>query len=152
MDPSFNDFENFEEEIRVPDEVKRERLMPDTRTDFDIEMDEALYLSMQELRQQNIKNDKFEEEIMNSYHSETNERREKFSDLLKNMTKLSKFDKDIKELYDFLYPIIESYCDQYILNYEVDEKTYDKVFKFLGTIRVNKNTLDTLKTLIIKSS
>jgi small-conductance mechanosensitive channel len=94
MDPSFND---FEEEIRLPDEVKRERLMPDTRTDFDIEMDEALYLSMQELRQQNIKNDKFEEEIMNSYHSETNERREKFSDLLKNMTKLSKFDKDIKE-------------------------------------------------------
>jgi hypothetical protein len=149
MDPSFND---FEEEIRLPDEVKRERLMPDTRTDFDIEMDEALYLSMQELRQQNIKNDKFEEEIMNSYHSETNERREKFSDLLKNMTKLSKFDKDIKELYDFLYPIIESYCDQYILNYEVDEKTYDKVFKFLGTIRVNKNALETLKTIIIKSS
>jgi hypothetical protein len=149
MDPSFND---FEEEIRLPDEVKRERLMPDTRTDFDIEMDEALYLSMQELRQQNIKNDKFEEEIMNSYHSETNERREKFSDLLKNMTKLSKFDKDIKELYDFLYPIIESYCDQYILNYEVDEKTYDKVFKFLGTIRVNKNILDTLKTIIINSS
>jgi len=105
---------------------------------------------MQELIQQNIKNDKFEEEIMNSYHSETNERREKFSDLLKNINKLCKFDKDIKELYDFLYPIIESYCDQYILNYEVDEKTYDKVFKFLGTIRVNKNVLETLKTIIIK--
>jgi len=149
MDPSFND---FEQEIRLPDEVKREQLIPDTRTEYDIEMDEALYLSMQELREQNIENDKFEEEIMNSYHSETNERREKFSDLLKNMTKLSKFDKDIKELYDFLYPIIESYCDQYILNYEVDEKTYHKVFKFLGTIRINKNTLETLKTIIIKSS
>jgi hypothetical protein len=147
MDPSFNE---FEEEIRLPDEVKRERLIPDTRSDFDIEMDKALYLSMQELIQQNIKNDKFEEEIMNSYHSETNERREKFSDLLKNINKLCKFDKDIKELYDFLYPIIESYCDQYILNYEVDEKTYDKVFKFLGTIRVNKNVLETLKTIIIK--
>jgi len=149
MDPSFND---FDQEIRLPDEVKRERLMPDTRTDFDIEMDEALYLSMQELIQQNIQNDKFEEEIINKFQSETSERREKFSDLLKNMTKLSKFDKDIKELHDFLYPIIESYCDQYILNYEVDEKTYDKVFKILGTIRVNKNTLDTLKNIIIKSS
>jgi hypothetical protein len=115
-------------------------------------MDEALYLSMQELRQKNIQNDKFEEEIMNNYISETNQRREKFSELLKNMNKLCKFDKDIKELYDFLYPIIESYCSQYILNYEVDEKTYNKVFKFLGTIRVNKNTLDILKTLIIKSS
>ena len=152
MDSSFNEIENLEEEIRLPDQVKRERLMPDTRTDFDIEMDEALYLSMQEFRQQNIQNDKFEEELMNNYHSVTTERREKFSDLLKNMTKLYKFDKDIKELYDFLYPIIESYCDQYILNYEVDEKTYDKVFKFLGTIRVNKNTLDILKTIIIKSS
>jgi hypothetical protein len=152
MDPSFNDLENYEEEIRLPDEVKRERLMPDTRTEFDIEMDEALYLSMQELRQKNIQNDKFEEEIMNNYISETNQRREKFSELLKNMNKLCKFDKDIKELYDFLYPIIESYCSQYILNYEVDEKTYNKVFKFLGTIRVNKNTLDILKTLIIKSS
>jgi hypothetical protein len=152
MDPSFNDFENLEVEIRVPDEVKRERLIPDTRSEFDIEMDEVLYLSMQELRHQNIENDKFEEEIMNNYRSETIERREKFRDLLINMNKLCKFDKDIKELHEFLSPIIDSYCDQHILNYEVDEKTYDKVFKFLGTIRINKNTLKTLKTIIIKSS
>ena len=69
-----------------------------------------------------------------------------------DLNKLIKFDKDIKQLYDVLYPIIEAYCDLHILNFELDEKTYDKVFKFLGTIRINKNTLDTLKTLIIKSS
>jgi len=152
MDPSFNEVEDFEEEIRLPDEVKREQLVPDTRSDFDIEMGEALYLSMQHLRDQNIQNDKFEEEIMNNYRCETTERREKFRDLLINMNKLLKFDKDIKELYDFIYPIIESYCEQYISNYDVDEKTYDKIFKFLGTIRVSKNALDALKTIIIKSS
>jgi hypothetical protein len=149
MDPSFND---FEEEIRPPDEVKREQLIPDSRSEFDIEMDKALYLSMQDLREQNIQNDKFEEEIINKFHYETTQRREKFRDLLINMNKLLKFDKDIKELYDFIYPIIEAYCEQYISNYAVDEKTYDKIFKFLGTIRVSKNLLDSLKTIIIKSS
>ena len=149
MDSSFND---FDQEIRLPDKVKREQIIPDTRTDFDIEMGEALYLSMQEFRQQNIQNEKFEEEIINKYHSEICQRREIFRDLFINMNKLLKFDKDIKDLNDFLHPIIEAYCEQYIFNYDVDEKVYDKIFKILGTLRVNKNTLETLKTIIIKSS
>ena len=73
MDPSFNDFddsndfdEEFTDEIRPPDEVKREQLVEDNRNDFDREMEEALYLSMQEVRDEEIKNHKFEEEIINS--------------------------------------------------------------------------------------
>ena len=68
------------------------------------------------------------------------------------MNKLSRFDKDIKELYDFIDPIIEAYCNHYITMYELDKETHDKVFQNLKTIRVNKNTLDTLKTLLIKNS
>jgi len=159
MDPSFNDFDNWEEDIcptfdeviRPPDETKREQLMQDNRNEFDKEMEEALYLSMQEVREEEIKNHKFEEEIINNFIKEQNERRENFRDLLVNMNKLSRFDKDIKELYEFLDPIIEAYCNHYVTSYEVDKETHDKVFQVLGSIRVNKNTLDTLKTVLIKN-
>ena len=166
MDSSFNDFDNlvdeeirppfdeeirppFDEEIRPPDDIKREKLIQDTRSVFDREMEEAIYLSMQEVREEEIKNHKFEEEIVNNYIKEQNERRELFRDLLINMNKLSRFDKDIKELYDFLDPIIEAYCNHYITRYELDKETYDKVFNVLKTIRVNKNTLDILQTIIV---
>jgi hypothetical protein len=161
MDSSFNDFDNltdeeihppFDEEIRPPDDIKREKLIQDTRSEFDREMEEALYLSMQEVREEEIKNHKFEEEIFNNYIKEQNERRELFRDLLINMNKLSRFDKDIKELYDFLDPIIEAYCNHYITRYELDKETHDKIFKVLKTIRVNKNTLDILQTIIVKNS
>ena len=87
MDPSFNDFdEEIIEEIRPPDNVKREQLVgEDTRNDFDKEMEQALYLSMQEVRDEEIKNHKFEEEIINSYLEKLNKRRELFRDLLINM-------------------------------------------------------------------
>jgi hypothetical protein len=159
MDSSFNVIDNFDnfdnfdtDEIRPPDQIKKEQLMEDTRSEYDREIEEAIYLSMQEVRDQEILNEKFEEEIINKYINGRNERREKFSDLLINMNKLFKFDKDIKELYNFLEPIIEAYCNYYIVNYEVDEKTYDKIFQVLGTIRINKNTLDILKEIIVKNT
>jgi hypothetical protein len=110
MDPSLNDFDdsnNFDQEIideiRPPDKVKREQLVEeDNRSDFDREMEEALYLSMQEVREEEIKNNKFEEEIINSYLEKQNKRRELFRDLLINMNKVARFDKDVKEIYEIL--------------------------------------------------
>jgi hypothetical protein len=157
MDPSLNDFddsndfdEEFTDEIRPPDEVKREQLIENAhRSDFDREMEEALYLSMQEVREEEIKNHKFEEEIINSYLEKQTKRRELFRDLLINMNKVARFDKDVKEIYEILEPIIEAYCLDYIQFAEVDKETRDKVFQVLSTIRVNKNTLDTLQTIIV---
>jgi len=152
MDASLNDlndFDDFDEEIRPPDEVKREKLIQDTRSEFDKEMEEALYLSMQEVREEEIKNHKFEEEIINSYLEKQSERRELFRDLLINMNKLSRFDKDVKEIFEILDAIIEGYCLDYIQFAEVDKETRDKVFNVLKTIRVNKNTLDVLQTIIV---
>jgi len=151
MDPSLNDFnEEIIDEIRPPDIVKREQLVEeDNRSDFDREMEEALYLSMQEVREEEIKNHKFEEEIINSYLDKQNKRRELFRDLLINMNKVARFDKDVKEIYEILEPIIEAYCLDYIQFAEVDKETRDKVFNVLKTIRVNKNTLDILQTIIV---
>ena len=148
MDPSLN--EEIIEEIRPPDNVKREQLVgEDTRNDFDKEMEQALYLSMQEVRDEEIKNHKFEEEIINSYLEKQSKRRELFRDLLINMNKVARFDKDVKEIYEILDVIIEGYCLDYIQCAEVDKETRDKVFNVLKTIRVNKNTLDILQTIIV---
>jgi hypothetical protein len=147
MDQSFDD---FDEEIRPPDETKIEQLIENThKSDFDREMEEALYLSMQEARDEEIKNHKFEEEIINSYLEKQCKRRELFRDLIVNMNKVARFDKDVKGVYEFLNPILEAYCSDYIQFYEVDKETHDKVFQVLKTIRVNKNTMDTLQTIIV---
>jgi hypothetical protein len=151
MDTSFNETDYFEEEIRAPDEIKREQLLRNIRDDYDREMSEALHISMQEAREREIQNLKFEEEIISKYNSEMAERREKFNELLLNMNKLCKFDKDIKEVYDLIEPIIEAYCCDFIKYFEIDEETYNKIFNTLGTIRVKKNTLEILKIIIIKN-
>ena len=148
MDPSFND---FEDEIRAPDEVKSEQLMNDNRSEFDKQMDEALYLSLQEIKLQQEISSKYEEEIIQNYYNEINERREKFGGLLLDINKLIRFDKDIKEIYEIIEPIIESYCNQYIEYVELDEDTYDRIFKVIGTIRTNKKKLDLLKEIIFRS-
>ena len=124
-------------------------MQDDDRSDYDREIEEVLYLSMQEAKEEEIKNHKFEEEVINSYLEKQCKRRELFRDLLVKMNKVSRFDKDVKELNEILDPIIEAYCLDYIQFYEVDKETHNKVFQVLKTIRVNKNTLDILKTIIV---
>jgi hypothetical protein len=149
MDPSFNDFDN--EEIRAPDEVKIEQLMNDNRSEFDKQIDKAIYLSLQEIKNVEEVNKQYEELIIKNYNDEINSRREKFQQLLLDMNKLMRFDKDIKEMYEIIEPIIESYCNQYIEFVELDVDTYDKIFKVIGTIRTNKKNLDLLKEIIFRS-
>ena len=93
MDESFND------EIREPDEVIREQLIEDTRCEFQKQMDEAMYLSMQEAIQQEKVFQEFEEQVINDYLRETTSRKELFQKLFIDINKIVKFDKDIKEVY-----------------------------------------------------
>jgi len=156
MDASFNDYDNYDntddEEIRPPDEVISERLVEDTRCDFQKQMDEALRLSMLEVINQEKINQAYEDEIVNNYLKETIERREKFEKLLMDINKLTRFDKKIKEIYEIIEPIIDAYCEQHIEIWETDEETYEKIFKNLSTIRTDKTAIEILKTIIIKSS
>jgi hypothetical protein len=151
MDASFNDYDNADV-IRQPDEVVTERLLEDTRCDFQKQIDEALRLSMQEVINQEKNNQAYEDEIVNNYLKETTERREKFVKLLMDIRKLIKFDKKIKEVYEIIDPIIYTYCEQHIEIWETDEETYEKIFKNLSTIRTDKTAIEILKTIIIKSS
>jgi hypothetical protein len=151
MDASFNDYDNADE-IRQPDEVIRERLVEDTRCDFQKQMDEALYLSMQEVINQEKINKSYEDEIVNNYLKETTERREKFGKLLMDMNKLIRLDAKIKEIYEIIEPVIFTYCEQHIEIWETDEETYEKIFKNLSTIRTDKTAVELLKRIIINTA
>ena len=143
--------DNFQEDnIRPPDEVVREQLMEDTRSEFEKQMDEAMYLSMQEMTQQRDINRQYEEQLLKEYTAETSRRNELFKDFLFNLNKVGRFDKEVREIYEILDPIIESYCGQYIETCELDEESHDKIFNTLKKIRNNQQALEALKTIILK--
>lgn len=150
MDPSFNDFDD-NNGVRSPDKVKTERLMEDTRSEYEKQMDEALYLSIQEFKKQEEINRKYEEEILNEHVKIINERKELFQGFLFNLNKLIRLDKDVKEIYEIIEPIIDSYCTQSINQCEIDSVTYDRIFKIIGNVRTNINTVELLKKIIVKS-
>ena len=140
---------NFNENIRIPDEVKKERLCQDNRSNFEKEMEEmeeAIKCSLQE-HEEIAKN--YEDKLINEYLLETNKRRDTFKSILFDLSKLIKYDQNIKEIYEIIEPIIDAYCSQYIQNYEIDEITYNRIFKVIGTIRTDKKNIELLKTIFI---
>ena len=142
-------FEEEENNIRLPDEVKRETLLEDTRSSFQKEIDAAVYQSMLEQEEYANNMTEFETRIMCESSLETDNRKKQFACLLHELDKVSRFDNQIKEIYNIIEPIIESYCFQFIHNYEFDKITYEKIFTILSTIRTNKKAIELLKTIII---
>jgi hypothetical protein len=143
---------NYEDNIRLPDKVKREKLIEDYSNDFeesDEELKQAINLSKNEHKKQEELNKKFEEEIINSFHKLIEERKKIFSSLKIELIRLSKYDNEIKEIYEILEPIFESYCMQLIELIELDTITYNKIFNVLSTIRIDKDSIKMLKTIII---
>ena len=151
MDSSMNYYEDYDEEIRPPDEVKKEKLIPNYDIFHDKELEEALYLSMQEAIEQEKKYQDYEENIVNEYIKETANRREKFSKLLLDLNKVSKFDKTLRDTYEIIEPIIDAYCNQIIETYLIDDETYQSIFKNLNSIRTDKKIIDILKTIIVSN-
>ena len=149
MDESFNNDYDYDDNIRTPDEVKRETLQQDTRSEYDKQIEEAINLSSMEYRENEIINKRFEEEIIANYYKISNERKEQFREFLFDLGKLIRFDKETKEIYEIIEPIIDSYCDQFIENCELDEVTYERIFKGLKGIRTNPKNIELLKKILI---
>jgi hypothetical protein len=147
MDSAFND---NEDNIRPPDNVVSEQLLEDTRSDFEKQIDEAIYLSYQDIREKEILSRKYEEQILKDFIEESNKRKQIFEKFLFDLNKVGKFDKEVREIYYIIEPIVESYCSQYINKCELDLETYEKIFKLLGKIRTDKTAVEFLKTIILK--
>ena len=144
MDESFNS-------IRAPDEAKMERLTEENKSEYDKQMEEALYLSIQDFSNKEEIYKKYEDDILREHHSITRKRREMFSEFIFDIHKLVRFDKDIKEIYEIIEPIIDAYCEQYIKEYEIDSLTYDRIFKMISNVRTNKKNIELLKIIFVKN-
>ena len=151
MDSSMNYYEDYNEEIRPPDEVKREQLISNDNIFHDKELEEAIYLSIQEAIEQEKKIQEYENKIIEEYSKEREKRRVKFEKLLFNLNKVAKFDKTLRETYEIIEPIIDAYCNQFIENYLVDDETFQSIFNNLNSIRTDKKIIDILKTIIISN-
>ena len=147
MSFSFNDLDN---NVRPADEVFKEQLVEDDRSDFEKEVDEALRISLEEAISLNDLNDNFEKEIIQKFEQKKIERKEVFAKFLLDLNRIIRLDKDVKDIYEIIEPIIEGYCNHFIEICEFDGETYDKIFKVLSTVRTDRKCVDILKTIIIR--
>jgi hypothetical protein len=147
MDTTFDD---NDDNIRQPDEVINEQLLEDNRSEYEKQIDEAIYLSCKEMREKEILNKKYEEQLLKEYNEETNKRKQIFEKFLFDLNKVSKIDKEIREIYDIIEPIIEAYCNQWVMKCSLDFETHEKIFKLLGKVRTDKDAIELLKTIIVK--
>lgn len=150
MENDYN-YDNNDNNVRAPDNTKKEQLLQDTRSEYDKQMDEAMYLSVQEFKKQEEVNQKYEEDIINDHNKIIIERKNLFRVFLFDLNKLTRFDKDMKEIYEIIEPIIDYYCAQYITQCEIDTVTHDRIFKVIGNVRTDKNAMELLKKILIKS-
>jgi hypothetical protein len=147
-----NDINENENDIRPPDNVIREQLIPSVKNIYDEEIEElekALQISIQEnLAQQELYNS-YEKFVMEEYEMEKKARIDKFKDLLFDLNKLSKYDKEIKNIFEIIEPIIDSYCNQIFEFQQLDKNLYENIFLSLSKIRTNKKNIENLKSILI---
>ena len=145
---------NSEESIRPPDAIVSERLLPQNINDYDDinrsekEMNDALYISMQEYNKQQEVQSNYEEQIIQEFTTERNRRVELFKDFLFQMHRIGMYDKEVREMYSILEPIIDSYCNQYIQSCELDIETHTKIFDIVKKIRNHLVILPLLEKII----
>jgi len=144
----YDNNDNSDDNVREPDKTKKEQLLQDNRSEYEKQEEDARYWSLLEFNEQKELNEKYEEDTINEHKRIINERRELFRGFLFDVNKLIRFDKDIKEIYEIIEPIIDSYCAQYMNQCELDSITYDRIFKVIGNIRTDKNAIDLLKKII----
>ena len=138
-------------EMRLPDEVVYEQLLetPDVRSDYDKQIEHAISLSLQQINEENAVNVEYEKNLLDEYNNETIKRNESSRSILFDINKLLKYDKQAREIYEIIEPILNTYCFQCIDNCYIDKITYDNIFNFLKTVRTDKKNIEFLKTIIL---
>jgi hypothetical protein len=139
--------EQSEHDIRAPDIVRTEQLLPSNNLDNDIT--EVLHISQEEFAKQKEMYEKYEEKIIKEFNFERNKRLEIFKEFLLRINRLGVYDVEVREIYNMIDPIIDAYCNQYIETCELDMETYTKIFTLLKKIRNTQVILPILEKIII---
>ena len=142
-----------DDNIRLPDEVKIDRLIDDDYTmnhiiqnnnsDFDtiLELSKNEYSSLQEQEEQ-----KAIELICNQTKQD---RQNKFNNIKIQLNKIILFDIDNIHYYELVLSIIEMYELNVINEYKPYEKEYTTIFKLLKTIRLPTEEIENFKKIIL---
>ena len=138
MDSSFN---FYEEDIRPPDEPKRETLLQDNRSDFDKQLDEALYQSLQLYQSEVQKYEDLEKKIIQQQKQEIEKRKNLVRPILFELNRIKKFDPKINNIFEIIEPILDSYCGLEFEECQLDNQTYNTIFNGLTKTRINMEFL-----------
>jgi hypothetical protein len=138
----------MDKNIRLPDSIITDQLIQNNISDYDKQINEALYSSLLDIKNINSKNEEYEKFLMKEFEKESIERKNKFNEFILTMNRLIHFDSEIKKAYEIIKPIIELYCKQIVQYSELDKKAYEKVFNILSKKNINIKNIDLLKSII----
>jgi len=144
-----NNKDNKDNNIRLPDEVKRERLIYDYNNDYsndyDKELEEALYQSIQLYENEMHKYEELEQKIIVQHSEEFKKRREILKPILFELNRIKNYDNKICKILEIIEPILDLYCRLVIEKYVMDNIKYNYVFNGLKKIRID---IEILKSII----
>lgn len=131
----------YEEDIRPPDQPKSEQLLQDNRSDFDKQLDEALYQSLQLYQAEVQKHEDLEKKFIQQHREEIEKRKNLVRPILFELNRIRKYDLKIDEVFVMIDSILDSYCGLEFEECHLDKKTYDTIFNGLTKIRINMEFL-----------
>ena len=91
----------------------------------------------------------YEKQILDEYNNETIKRNESCRPILFDINKIIRYDKEAREIYEIIEPILNAYCFQCIDKCYMDKITYDKIFNFIKNVRTDKKNIEFLKSILL---
>ncbi len=139
-----------EDFVRSPDNPITQRLQEYT-TNSDSDLQHVLNMSRIEYEK---KSKSYEEEQFQLLEAEYKigcvQREAECSNIRVQFNRLSKFDKNIESLNILVNDVLDMYINGIIQNYELDENTYEYLFKTLKNVRLSDIDRKMLDKLFIK--
>jgi hypothetical protein len=146
-------FNDDDDNIRKPDDIKIDNLLEESAfLSEDQEINMAILASIQDCKNYQKQQDEFENDIVEKYNVAREEREKQFQPFCNSLKKLAKYDKKIEEIVEIVNAIIDSYCLGIFQHCEIDGETYNKIFGELASVRVDKNAVELLKTIVQKNN
>lgn len=147
-DTNFEDFSQFEdiENIRDPDKVITERLLPYNNTNNEqFELEQILEISKKEYEEKQliIIQEKIEKMELLSL-----QRKQKFEKIKEKCLKLISFDINNTEMYNTILSIIKKYENSNITMYSLKQSEYNKIMTFMKTLRLSKEEFNQFDDLL----
>jgi hypothetical protein len=173
-----NSYTDYDEEdyVREPDMPIREQLTEDTRSKFDKQLDDAVYLSMLEIAHEDELNQMYEKQLIEEYEQnelyekqimeeykrqeaeetlqweeEYNNRIKEFAEFNINLTRVSNFDKNTAEIAPQIHLILHHYYNQSASTYAIALEEYNQLFNVISRIRISPKALEILKKIVVVS-